>query len=108
MSEMYNGLPGLYEETNGGRHSKLDADFTGIGQEALYRLAKIIHEGAVSHNDPDGENWRRIPCEVHINHALYHINCYLRGEGYGLATGEDHLGHAMCRLVMACEVEGHG
>lgn len=102
MSELYHGLPGLYEETNGGRHSKLDADFTGIGQDALLRLARIVYEGATSHDDPDGENWRRIPCDIHVNHALYHLNAYLRGDG----SGEDHLGHAFCRLMMACEVEG--
>ena len=88
-------------ETNGGRHTAIAADFMGIDPDALLRLARIIHEGAVSHDDPDGSNWRRIPCDVHLNHALAHVNAYGRGD-----VTEDHLGHALARMVFACATEG--
>lgn len=91
------------EETNGGRHSKLGMNFMAMGPEALARLALILEQGARAHHDPDGMNWRRIPCETHLNHALFHINAWQRG-----VVGEDHLGHAFCRLMMACETEGGG
>lgn len=95
----YNGM----DETNGGRHSKLGLNFMAIGPEALARMALVLEQGAVAHQDPDGSNWRKIPCETHLNHALFHINAWQRG-----VVGEDHLGHAFTRLMMACETEGGG
>lgn len=91
------------DETNGGRHSKIGMNFMAMGPEALARMALVLEQGAVAHNDPDGTNWRRIPCETHLNHALFHINAWQRG-----VVGEDHLGHAFTRLMMACETEGGG
>lgn len=91
------------DETNGGRHSKIGMNFMAMGPEALARMALVLEQGAVAHNDPDGTNWRRVPCEVHLNHLLYHINAWQRG-----VVGEDHLAHALCRAMMACETEGGG
>ncbi len=91
------------DETNGGRHSKLGMNFMAIGPEALARMALVLDQGARAHNDPDGTNWRRIPCDVHLNHLLYHVNAWQRG-----VVGEDHLAHVLCRAMMACETEGGG
>lgn len=91
------------DETNGGRHSNIGMNFMAMGPEALARMALVLEQGAVAHKDPDGTNWRRVPCEIHLNHLLYHINAWQRG-----AVGEDHLGHALCRAMMACETEGGG
>lgn len=91
------------DETNGGRHSSLGMDFMAIPPGALAALAEILYKGSITHKDPDGTNWRKLPLEVHLNHALWHINAYQRG-----IVGEDHLGHAMCRLVMAYTVENGG
>lgn len=91
------------DETNGGRHSKLGMDFMAIPAEALASLARVLYEGGKAHQDPDGSNWRKIPVEGHLNHALFHINAWQRG-----VVGEDHLAHAMCRLVMAYAVENGG
>jgi hypothetical protein len=88
----------MMEETNGGRHSRLDMDFFRIPPEALRVLAKILHDGAVAHQDEDGSNWRQIPSRIHINHALYHLN-----ELNAKNIDEDHLGHALTRLAMAVE-----
>lgn len=84
------------EETNGGRHSALGLSFTAIDSYANETIARILHEGAKSHNDPDGTNWRKVPVKIHLNHALYHINCFIAGD-----TSCDHLGHAHCRTMMA-------
>ena len=92
------------DETNGGRHSKLGMAFMQIPAEAMACLARVLHEGAEAHHDPDGSNWRRIPVETHLNHALYHINAWQRG----VCSEEDHLAHAMTRLVMAYTVENGG
>lgn len=86
-----------------GRQSRLGMDFMAIPAEALASLARVLYEGGKTHQDPDGSNWRKIPVEGHLNHALFHINAWQRG-----VVGEDHLAHAMCRLVMAYTVENGG
>jgi hypothetical protein len=86
------------EETNGGRHSQLGMDFFRIPPKALKVLASILHTGAAAHQDDSGENWRQIPCRIHMNHALYHMNEWNAGN-----SDEDHLGHALTRLAMAAE-----
>lgn len=89
------------EETNGGRHSKIGRLFTGMDPDAMDRLARILYDGAISHRDPTGENWRKIPAEAHLNHALAHLNAYQRGD-----LTDDHLGHAFCRIMFAIATEG--
>lgn len=103
MKKVFTGPAPQYDETNGGRHTHLGHNFIAFGPTALAQAAKILDEGTRTHNDPDGSNWRRIPCEVHLNHALFHVNAWQRG-----VVGEDHLGHALVRLMMAVETEGGG
>lgn len=91
------------EETNGGRHTRLGMDFFRLPPQSLKVAAKILHDGARSHEDETGENWRRIPVHVHLNHALVHLYEHL-----GSDLSEDHLGHALVRLLMAVEVERKG
>ncbi len=86
-----------------GRQSRLGMDFMAIPAEAVASLARVLYEGGKTHQDPDGSNWRKISVEGHLNHALFHINAWQRG-----VVGEDHLAHAMCRLVMAYTVENGG
>lgn len=86
-----------------GRHSHLGMDFMAIPADALASLARVLYEGGKAHQDPDGSNWRKLPVETHLNHAVWHINAWQRG-----VVGEDHLAHAMCRLVMAYTVENGG
>jgi len=44
-------------------------------------------------------NWRLIPVEDHINHVLVHLMAHLAGD-----EQDDHLGHALCRMLMAVEL----
>lgn len=44
----------------------------------------------------DANNWRLIPQEEHINHALIHYLAFILGD-----TQDEHLEHCMCRLMMA-------
>lgn len=60
--------------------------------DALIQIAKVLEYGA-SRYKPN--NWRLIPEEDHLNHALIHL--------YALETGDtqdDHLGHFLTRLMM--------
>lgn len=59
----------------------------------LTRMAKVLQYGADRY---EPNNWRLIPQEEHINHALIHIIAHLAGD-----TQDDHIDHALCRLMMA-------
>lgn len=60
---------------------------------AIVEIAKVLQEGATKY---EANNWRLIPQEEHINHALIHYLAYLMGD-----TQDEHLAHCMCRLMMA-------
>ena len=45
-------------------------------------------------------NWRLIPQEEHINHALIHYYAAMVGD-----TQDEHIQHCMCRLMMAYATE---
>ena len=63
----------------------------------ITKIAKVLQYGA-SRYEPN--NWRLIPEEEHINHALIHILAYIAGD-----TQDDHIDHALCRLMMAYAVD---
>jgi|GEM_PF-1417089 len=78
--------------------------------EAVKRLiliGKVLQYGVTQSNGGKGypvNNWRLIPREQHINHALIHLLALLAGD-----TQDDHLEHALCRMHMAIatkETEG--
>lgn len=56
-------------------------------------MAKVLKYGADRY---EPNNWRLIPQEDHINHALIHIIAHLMDD-----TQDDHIDHALCRLMMA-------
>lgn len=64
---------------------------------SLLDVAAILSKGAEKYGV---DNWRGIPVEDHINHALVHLFAFLSGD-----TQDNHLGHAACRLLMAKEQE---
>lgn len=64
---------------------------------AIVEIAKVLQEGAAKYK---ANNWRLIPQEEHINHALIHYLAYLMGD-----TQDEHLAHCMCRLMMAFATE---
>ena len=65
--------------------------------DILIRIAKVLQYGADKY---EPNNWRLIPQESHINHALIHILAKIMGD-----TQDDHLDHALCRLMMAHATE---
>lgn len=56
-------------------------------------IAKVLQYGAGRYSP---NNWRLIPEEEHINHALIHLVAHLAGD-----TQDNHIDHALCRLMMA-------
>ena len=62
-------------------------------QQQPIRLAKTLQEGAEKY---EPNNWRLIPQEEHINHALIHLIAHLEGD-----RQDNHIDHALARLMMA-------
>ena len=73
----------------------LNYEVTGdiYGYEAIVSIAKVLKYGAEKYRP---NNWRLIPQEENLNHALIHYIAYKMGD-----TQDDHLEHCMCRLMMA-------
>jgi hypothetical protein len=65
--------------------------------EPIIRIGTVLKEGAEKYKP---NNWRLIPQEEHLNHALIHIVAAIAGDGQ-----DEHIDHAMCRLMMAQATE---
>lgn len=70
-----------------------DTNNEDLPDTSIVTIAKVLQQGAEKY---EPNNWRLIPQEEHINHALIHFLAYLIGD-----TQDDHLAHCMCRLMMA-------
>lgn len=66
--------------------------------DTLVKIGKVLQEGAEKY---EPNNWRLIPQEEHINHALIHLLALSKGD-----TQDDHKAHALTRLMMAIST-GH-
>jgi hypothetical protein len=64
---------------------------------AIVEIAKVLQYGADKYK---ANNWRLIPQEEHLNHALIHYLAFILGD-----TQDEHLEHCMCRLMMAYATE---
>jgi len=70
--------------------------FDLLPQGALFAAAGVMHEGAEKGYAEGG--WRELSTQSHLNHAMGHIVGHLNGD-----RQEDHLSHAIVRLMMAWE-----
>lgn len=78
---------------DGGRQSKLYTACGLLDGPAILVLSGVLYGGKKTYGK---DNWRLIPEEDHIDHALEHLMRYLAEE-----DDEDHLAHAFCRIMMA-------
>lgn len=68
--------------------------------KALIEVGAVLHAGEIKHGGD--ANWRGIPVEQHVRHALNHILAHAAGDR---SEGEiGHLTHGICRLAFAIEV----
>lgn len=81
----------------GGKQSKTKCRFDLLPPVAMFKVTEVLQQGAAKYGED--ENWRHIPIKDHLNHALNHIFGWLGGD-----NSEDHLSHALCRLMFACEL----
>ncbi len=81
----------------GGKQSHIPFRFDLLLRcKSIAEVAKIMAEGAEKYG---AENWHNISSQEHLNHALTHISAYQLGD-----TQDDHIGHAVCRMIMAHEM----
>ncbi len=80
---------------HGGNQSHLPYRCDLLQPHALLHLAKIMEYGARKYG---ANNWHKITCNEHLNHALTHLFAHLAGD-----TQDDHLGHAAWRIMSALD-----
>lgn len=65
--------------------------------DPIVEIGKVLQVGAEKY---EPNNWRLIPQEEHINHALIHLYAHILGD-----EQDNHIGHCLCRLMMAYATE---
>lgn len=88
----------------GGKESKLEYRFDLVDPKAMFRMAHILHEGANKYGE---NNWRLLSSRDNINRAITHLYAAIYDMEYGLSKSDqdDHLGHALCRIMFAIGTE---
>ena len=72
----------------------VDTRMDKLPPRALLRAGQVLKAGMKYEQDrPD--NWRGVPPEEHLNHALRHVMLHAAGD-----TSEDHVGHVIGRILM--------
>ena len=89
-------VPTIVNE-KGGKQSSMPYSFMSLDPVAMFAMTKALKEGRDKYGDD--ENWRAIPVEEHLDHAIMHIMAYRAGD-----TSDEHLSHLMCRSMFACAV----
>jgi hypothetical protein len=77
----------------GGMQARVLYGFHLCDPKAMLALAEVMQYGATKYAR---DNWRKISCEEHINHAIIHFFAYLAGD-----RSDQHLEHAFTRGMMA-------
>jgi hypothetical protein len=85
--------PANVEYSTGATASEMEADWNLLDWKVLRRMAVVMTEGAIKHGY---NNWHKgLPERVVFAHTIEHVV-----QGFNGNTDEDHLIHAMCRLMM--------
>ena len=91
----------VVENENGGKQSDTPYGFHLLPISALFDAAKVAKYGADKYGETFSErNYTKIDTIEHLNHAIQHIYAFLAGD-----KQDDHLGHAIVRLMFAFDVE---
>ena len=91
----------VVENENGGKQSHTPYGFHLLPVSALFDAAKVAKYGADKYGETfEKRNYTKIDTVEHLNHAIQHIYAFLAGDNQ-----DDHLGHAIVRLMFAYDVE---
>lgn len=75
--------PGMPVITNaiGGKQSASPNAFELLPPYAMFAAARVVKEGSDKYDETRLErNYKKIPCDSHIGHALQHIFAFLAGD----------------------------
>jgi len=82
--------------SGGGKHAASPYAFELVPPVALFEVARTLATGAKKYGI---DNWRGVPINDQLGHALQHVYGYLAGD-----ISDDHLAHAACRILFALEL----
>jgi hypothetical protein len=105
MDEMVEGYSkekeNLMEEievnAQGGKQSKIGVSYQYTPKAYQY-TGSVFYEGAKKYAP---NNWKKIPVEEHLNHAIEHMFKYMTGD----KSEKNHLANAATRALMALELD---
>lgn len=83
----------------GALQAKLPFRYDLIDNKANRMMAEVLATGA---EDYGIDNWRGISIEENINHAIDHL---MAEANQDYSSGENHLAHAMCRVMFALAIK---
>jgi Domain of unknown function (DUF5664) len=83
----------VVENADGGKQTAIKTAFHLIPSIVLFKIAETLHQGSLKY---ETDNWKLIPIDIHLGRSVQHIYAFLGGD-----TTEDHLSHALCRLIFA-------
>ncbi len=91
-------MPKIEKLKNGASNPVIDTRLDKLPWKAVLAVGRTLKEG-MKYEKELQDNWRRVPAEEHLNHALRHIANYQAGD-----RSEDHTGHAATRILMWAEL----
>ena len=72
-----------------------------MGVPSYFAVHDVEEFCGITHDGPKlNRNYKKIPPEEHVNHAIQHLFAYLAGD-----ESDDHLSHAILRAMFAYEVD---
>jgi hypothetical protein len=86
----------IIENSEGGKQTAIKTAFHLIPSIALFKIAETLYEGSLKY---ETDNWKKIPIDIHLGRCVQHIYAYLAND-----KTEDHLSHALCRLMFATAI----
>lgn len=91
----------VVENEKGGKQSDTPYGFHMIPPTSIFKAAEVLKYGADKYGETfTNRNYTKISSIDHLNHALQHIYAHLAGD-----TSDDHLGHALVRLMFAYDMD---
>ena len=83
--------------SNGAKRAAVQEAYHLIPPLGLQAVAEAMAKGAARYGD---DNWRGLPKEVMVNHAIRHLVLWMAGD-----RSEPHAAHAACNCLMLHELE---
>ena len=94
MTKKPPGKQEIEELTNGSVNPVIDTRMDKLPWLGIIAAARAMKHG-MKYEKKKVDNWKGIPAEEHLNHALKHIALFQSGD-----RSEDHVDHTVNRILM--------